>query len=85
MSDPTFEELFSREFNDYVMARFPGMIEPDAEDFDETIPVVMEREQANTYRLAIARKMIRLCREWKAVRVEKPAKTRHWRILAWRC
>ena len=66
MSAPTLEELCSREFNDYVMARFPGMIEPDAEDFDQTIRAETEREQANEYRLAVARKMIRLCREWKA-------------------
>ena len=60
------------------MARFPGMIEPDEEDFDETIRTETEWQQAQRYRYAIARKMIRLCREWNA---EKGGKTRRWRIL----
>ena len=46
MIDPTIEELSSPEFNLYPMARFPGMIEPDEQDFDQTSPRDNRVEQA---------------------------------------
>ena len=69
MIDPTIEELSSPEFNLYLMARFPGMIEPDEQDFDQTSHAKTEWERAQRYRQAIAQKMIRLWREWKATTI----------------
>jgi hypothetical protein len=82
MTEPTIEELRSPEFNLYLMARFPGTIEPDEQDFDQTAHGETEWEQAQRYRYAIARKMIRLCREWKAEWAEKSGKASRRRILA---
>jgi hypothetical protein len=46
MIDPTIEELSSPEFNLYLMARFPGMIEPDERDFDQMGDMESHWEQA---------------------------------------
>jgi hypothetical protein len=70
MIDPTIEELSSPEFNLYLMARFPGMIEPDEQDFDQIGDGESHWEPAHRYRLAIARTIIRLCREWKATTIK---------------
>jgi hypothetical protein len=44
--------------------RFP--IQPDPQDLDESVVAETEEEQAHQWRLAQARKMLRLYRVWKA-------------------
>jgi hypothetical protein len=59
-SDPAFLEHLETQMG----GRKP--ITPDAEDLDEAARADTIEEQANQYRLAQARKMLRMYSEWKA-------------------
>jgi hypothetical protein len=43
-----------------------GRINPDSEDFDWSAPAQTNKERAEQYRLAQARRLIRMYRDWKA-------------------
>jgi hypothetical protein len=59
-------ELHDPAFHAYVRQRVGMPVTPDEEDFDWTAPAHTQAEQAHQYRLAQARKLLRLYREWKA-------------------
>ena len=60
------EDLHNPRFLAYLKKRASFPIKPDAQDYDWMIAAKTEAEQAQQYRLAQARKMLRLYGEWKA-------------------
>jgi hypothetical protein len=61
------KELENPEFLAWLAKRVPSMpIEPDPEDFDKSASLITMQQQAEQYRLAQARKLIRLYAEWEA-------------------
>jgi hypothetical protein len=60
------EDLHDPDFLAYLKKRAGFPIKPDAQDVDWLISAETEAEQAHQYRLAQARKMLRVYGEWKA-------------------
>lgn len=60
------EDLHDPRFLAYLKKRGRFPIVPDAQDYEGMLSVETEAEQAHQYRLAQARKMLRLYGEWKA-------------------
>jgi hypothetical protein len=59
-------KLNDPEFIKWVRHKFPhGTIEPEDQDIDKSAKPVTDAHMANEYRLAIARRLIRLYAEWK--------------------
>jgi hypothetical protein len=68
MIQPTsLDQLDDPEFMRWVDAHFPGQLKPDEEDFDWSAHAVTTAERGNQYRLAQARKLMRLWGAWKAL------------------
>ena len=63
---PKIPTLSDPKFLDYLVKTFPKGIVPDKTDFDSEAWEAMEAEQAEKYRLAQARRLLRLFDEWKA-------------------
>ena len=59
-------ELEDPQFCRWLESQFSGPIKPDARDFDVSAKAHTEAERAKLYRLAQARKVMRLYRAWKA-------------------
>jgi hypothetical protein len=59
LEDPAFLE--------HLKSQTGGIIRPDPEDIDRSVPAGTIEEQAEQYRLAQTRKMLRLYLAWKAV------------------
>jgi hypothetical protein len=65
--DPaSIKDLENPAFLKYAKARAGQPIKPDDEDFDKTVSAHTVAERAEQYRMAQARRLIRLYREWKA-------------------
>jgi hypothetical protein len=61
------EQLHDPAFLAYVRERFPGgPVKPDPEDYDREAPANTHAEWAEEYRLAQARKLLRMWADWKA-------------------
>jgi len=60
------EGLQEPAFLRYIDQQVAAPIEPDDEDLDKSANPTTVKEQANEYRLAQARKLLRLYRQWKA-------------------
>lgn len=61
------KDLEDPAFLKFLEGKSPGgPIEPEWQDFDATANPRTEAEQAEQYRLAQARRLIRLYQEWKA-------------------
>jgi hypothetical protein len=63
-------ELFTPEFVKYLKSKAGpnGWIEPEKKDFDSSKRPHTGAEQVDEYRLAQARRIIRLHNEWQAMR-----------------
>jgi hypothetical protein len=68
ISPSDLKKLADPAFLEHLETRTGGRkpITPDAEDLDEAARADTIEEQANQYRLAQARKMLRMYTEWKA-------------------
>jgi hypothetical protein len=62
----SIKDLENPAFLKYVKFRAGQPVKPDHEDFDKTVSAHTVAERAEQYRLAQARKLLRLYREWKA-------------------
>jgi hypothetical protein len=63
---PTRLDLENPRFLDWLNVHYPGPITPDKDDKDPKALLTSDHEEAEQYRLAQARKIMRLWREWKA-------------------
>jgi hypothetical protein len=67
MIQPTsLDQLEDPEFMRWLNKRFPGPQKPDEEDCDRSVHAATTAEKAHQYRLAQARKLMRLWGAWKA-------------------
>lgn len=66
--DITMEDIKSPEFIEFVRQSEGLPVRPDEQDYDRTIMPVTEEQMVSEYQLATARKIKRLCRQWKATR-----------------
>jgi hypothetical protein len=66
----TIEDQHDPEFLTWLRANEQKPIRPDREDYDRTADLCRETEHAREYRLAQARKLLRLYRVWRAERSE---------------
>jgi hypothetical protein len=65
--EPTLDDLADPRFLEWLASRIGGKpIQPDRQDHDLNAHAVTDEEGANQYRLARARKLLRLWKEWKA-------------------
>jgi hypothetical protein len=60
------KELADPAFQDWVKTRDGWPVTPEKQDIDTSTPADSDAEAAHQYRLAQARKVVRLFREWKA-------------------
>ena len=62
-----FSDIENPEFVEYVVRQFPDdHVLPDDRDFDRSVNVSTDVQAAIQYRLAQARKVLRMYRAWKA-------------------
>ena len=65
----TLDDLQDPAFLEYVRKLSGGKpITPDPKDFDQTVSTHTPKEQAEQYRKAQAKKLMRLCEQWRAGR-----------------
>jgi hypothetical protein len=63
----SLSDLANLDFVKYLRREFPDdRVRPDDQDFDLSAEVTTDEQASEQYRLADARKVIRMYREWKA-------------------
>jgi hypothetical protein len=63
----SLSDLANLDFVKYLRRQFPDdRVRPDDQDFDLSAEVTTDEQASEQYRLADARKVIRMYREWKA-------------------
>ena len=66
LPEPTTKDLEDPAFQQYLCTLFPsGKVRPDTQDFDQSLPTVTGAQRAEAYRIAQAKMMIRLYRQWR--------------------
>jgi hypothetical protein len=66
LPEPTTKDLEDPAFQQYLATLFPsGKVRPDDQDFDRSLPTVTGTQRAEAYRIAQAKMMIRLYRQWR--------------------